>query len=45
MLYIGLYELYRGRIPLSIGVELLDEEYLEGLKNGEEYDPYKHSLM
>jgi len=34
-----------GRIPISIGVELLNEEYLEGLRNGEEYDPYKHSLM
>ena len=45
MLYRGLYELYRGRIPISIGVELLNEEYLEGLRNGEEYDPYKNSLM
>jgi hypothetical protein len=34
-----------GRIPISIGVEILNEEYLEGLRNGEEYDPYKHSLM
>ena len=45
MLYIGLYQVYRGRIPLSFGAELLNEEYIEGLRNGEEYDPYKHSLM
>jgi hypothetical protein len=40
MPYRGLYEVYRGRIPMSIGVEILNEEYLEGLRNGEEYDPY-----
>jgi len=34
-----------GRIPISMGVELLNEKYLEGLRNGKDYDAYKYGLM
>ena len=34
-----------GRMPISYGVELLNEKYLAGLRNGEEYDPWKHSIV
>jgi len=34
-----------GRIPLALTVEHLNENYLQGLRNGEEYDSFKHGLM
>lgn len=33
------------KIPINYAVEKFNEEYLEGLRSGEEYDPYKHSLV
>jgi hypothetical protein len=33
------------RIPINYAIEQFNEEYLEGLRSGEEYDPYKHSLV
>ena len=34
-----------GRIPISLVVEGINEKYLEGLRNGKDYNTYKHSLM
>ena len=33
-----------GREPIAWGIETFNEAYLEGLRGGEPYDPYKHSL-
>jgi hypothetical protein len=33
------------KIPINYAVEKFNEKYLEGLRSGEEYDPYKHSLV
>jgi hypothetical protein len=33
------------KIPINYAIEQFNEEYLEGLRSGEEYDPYKHSLV
>ena len=37
-----------GQIPrllVNFGVEQVNENYLEGLRDGKDYDPYKHSLV
>ena len=33
------------RMPINYAIEQFNEEYLEGLRSGEEYNPYKHSLV
>jgi hypothetical protein len=32
-------------IPINMAIEYVNEEYLEGLRSGEKYDPYEHSLV
>ena len=32
-------------IPINIAIEYVNEEYLEGLRSGEKYDPYEHGLV
>ena len=34
-----------GREGIGFAIEAFNEEYLEGLRNGEEFDPFKHSLV
>ena len=33
------------RVPINMGLEYINEEYLEGLRNGKKYDSYKHSMV
>ena len=33
------------RLLVNFGVEQVNENYLEGLRDGKDYDPYKHSLV
>ncbi len=33
------------KIPINYALEMMNEEYLEDLRKGEEYDPYKHSIV
>jgi len=33
------------KIPINYALEMMNEEYLEDLRKGEKYDPYKHSIV
>jgi hypothetical protein len=33
------------KIPINYGVEMFNEEFLSSLRSGEDYDPYKHSVV
>jgi len=33
------------KIPINYALEMMNEEYLDDLRKGEDYDPYKHSIV